>query len=176
MVKSVISVLMTTGLLLGSVVAVGAVVGLTLPETHEQARSARLAAPPSKVYALITDVAQYPEWRTDVSKVEILPDDGEGLRFTEYSDERTDAIRYRIEEASPPSRLKIRVDDDSLPFGGTWTYLLQPFEDGTSVTITENGRIRNPLFRVVAKVLFSPTDAMDRYLHDLAQVEGIGRH
>ena len=175
MVKGVISVLLTTGLLVGSAVAVGAVVGLTLPETHEQARSARFVAPPSKVYSVITDVERYPEWRSDVSKVEILPDDGEGLRFTEYSSEREDAIRYRVEEADPPNRLKIRVDDESLPFGGSWTYLLQPFEGGTSVTITENGRISNPLFRVVARVLFSPTDSMDRYLHDLAQVEGIGR-
>ena len=32
----------------------------------------------------------------------------------------------------------------------------------------------NPIFRVVAKVLFSPTDSMDRYLHDLSGIESLG--
>ena len=174
MLKGLISVLTTTGLILGSVLAIGTVVGLTLPESHQEARSARLGAPPTKVFAVITDFANYPAWRSDVNKVELLPDDGKGVRFTEYSPERPEPIRYRVEEMQAPLRLKVSVDDESLPFGGSWTYVLQPYEDGTSVTITEDGTISNPLFRVIAKLLFSTTDAMDRYLHDLSSIDGVG--
>ena len=60
-----------------------------------------------------------------------------------------------------------------MPFGGSWTFVLQPFESGTSLTITEEGTISNPLYRVAAKVLFSPTDSMDRYLSDLAALAGL---
>ena len=172
MLRHAFAILMTTVLIVGSVVAVGAVVGMTLPETHQTARSARFGAPPARVFEVITDVGHYPEWRTDIDSVEILPDDGKGLRFVERS--REEVVRYRVEESQPPSRLKIRMDDESLPFGGTWTYVLQPFEGGTSLTITEDGQISNPLFRVIARILFSPTDSMDRYLHDLASIEGLG--
>lgn len=172
MIKNIVSILVTTAVLVGSILAVTAVVGLTLPESHQIARSARFSAPPSAVYAVISDVARYTDWRTDIDRVEVLPDDGEGARFAEHAG--TDVVTYRIEEASPPTRFKVRVDDASLPFGGSWTYLLQPLDGGTSLTITEDGTISNPLFRVIAKVLFSPTDSMDRYLHDLAGVETLG--
>ena len=172
--KGLLSVVTTTGLILGSVLAIGSVVGLTLPESHQEARSARFAAPPTKVFGVITDFSAYPSWRSDVTRVELLPDDGKGVRFTEYSNERPEPIRYRVEEMEAPTRVKVMVDDDSLPFAGTWTYVLQPYEGGTSITITEDGTISNPLFRLVAKLLFSPTDAMDRYLHDLSSVEGLG--
>ena len=175
MVRGLFSVLMTTGLILGSVVAVGAVVGLTLPETHQAACSARFNAPPSRVFEIITDVKSYPQWRSDVQSVEVLTESQDGLRFTEHSHERPEPITYRVEERKSPTLFKVRVDDESLGFGATWTYMLQPFEGGTSLTITEDGEIPNPLFRVVARVLFKPTDAMDRYLHDLATAKGLDR-
>jgi hypothetical protein len=174
MLRGAFSVLMTTGLILGSVVAVGAVVGLTLPATHQAARSARFHASPARVFSIIADVKAYPEWRSDVDRIEVLSGDTDGLRFAEHSRERPEAITYRVEERNAPTLFKIRVDDPELPFGATWTYLLQPFDGGTSVTITEDGQITNPLFRVVARVLFKPTDAMDRYLHDLGNIEGLG--
>lgn len=173
MLRSTFSVLMTTGLILTSVVAVGAVVGLTLPENHQAARSARYDAPPALVFAVITNVTAYPDWRSDVDRIEVLSESSEELRFAEHSRERPEAITYRVEEREPPRRFKVRVDDPSLPFDATWTYMLQPFDGGTSLTITEDGQISNPLFRVVARVLFKPTDAMDRYLHDLATVQGL---
>ncbi len=177
MLKGLISILTTAGLIVGSVVAVGAVVGLTLPESHQAARSARFGAPPDRVFSVITQVDRYPQWRSNVAKVDILSESDEDLRFAEHSSESGDVVTYRVEECEPPGLFRIRVDDEKLPFGGTWTYTVQPFEGGTSLTITEDGYISNPLFRVVAKVLFSPTDSMDRYLHDLASVDGLGgRH
>jgi len=173
--RNLFSILATTAVLLVTALAVTAAVGMTLPESHQVARSARFDAKPAAVFAVITDVAKYGDWRSDIDRVEVLPDDGEGLRFVEYSGR--DAVTYRVEEANPPTRFKVRVDDASLPFGGTWTYLLQPFDSGTSLTITEDGIVSNPIFRAIAKVLFSPTASMDLYLHDLSGVEGLGgRH
>jgi len=175
MIKSLTSILIGTIALLGVVLGVTAVIGLTLPESHHVARSARFAAPPSVVFSAISDVSSYADWRSDVDRVEVLPDDGEGLRFVEYSG--NDAVTFRVEESSSPSRFKVRVDDTSLPFSGTWTFLLQPFEKGTSLTITEDGAVSNPVFRVIATLLSPPTDSMDRYLHDLSAISNLGgRH
>jgi uncharacterized protein YndB with AHSA1/START domain len=144
-------------------------IGLALPPEHEVARSARVNAPVPRVFNVIRDVEQYPLWRSDVENVVVLPDDGNGFRFQEISGD--DVVTYRIENEQAPSLIEVRIIDSSLPFGGSWTYVLQPFDAGTSVTITEKGEIYNPIFRLLSRTLFSPSDTMERFLRDLTRAE-----
>ena len=60
---------------LGGLVGLVAVIGLTLPKGHRASKVATYAAPPDVVFAAISDVARYAEWRPDVKRVELLPDD-----------------------------------------------------------------------------------------------------
>jgi len=168
MLKNLFSIILTTLFIAGAVLVIAVMVGMTLPETTEAARSARFKARPAAVFSVISTIDRYPQWRSDVTRVEVLPDDGGGVLFKEYG--RENVVTYRIEESEAPLHMRVRVADDSVPFGGSWTFVLQPFEDGTSLTITEEGTIGNPLYRVAAKVLFSATDSIDRYLSDLAAV------
>lgn len=45
-----------------------------------------------------------------------------------------------------------------MPFGGTWTYELEPWSadgrTGTRLTITERGRVKPPVFRFLSKHVF----------------------
>lgn len=153
-------------LLIGIAVIVGvvALVGASMPAEHEITRSARFTAPRDAVFGALMDFAAYPQWRTDVERLEILEDDGEGVRFREHG--MGSATTYRVVESIPPSRLEIRVEDEGQPFGGSWTLTLQPFDNGTSLTITEAGVTDNPFIRILALV-WSPAGAMERYLTDL---------
>lgn len=148
-------------------------IGLALPREHEVARSARVNAPVPRVYGVIRDVEKYPQWRSDVENVVVLPDDGNGFRFQEISGD--DVVTYRIENEQAPSLIQVRIVDSSLPFGGSWTYVLQPFDAGTSVTITEKGEIYNPIFRLLSRTLFSPSETMERFLRDLTRAEVLRR-
>ena len=47
------------------------VLGWLAPETHETVRSKKYSAPPAVIFKIITDFAQYPHWRSDVTAVEI---------------------------------------------------------------------------------------------------------
>jgi hypothetical protein len=60
------------------------------------------------------------------------------------------------------------VVDDGLPFGGTWTRELAPAGGGTRLTITEDGFIRNPIFRVMSRLFFPSTGTINGYLRALA--------
>jgi uncharacterized protein YndB with AHSA1/START domain len=123
------------------------------------------SAPPESVYAAITDFARFPEWRSGVKTVEVLSN-GEGdTRFRE--DGPHGPVTYKVEERRPGSRLVTRIDDPSLPFGGTWTLEVKPVAGGTELTITEDGEIYNPIFRVMSKVVFSPYETIDAYQTDL---------
>lgn len=156
---------------LAALVALAAVIGLFLPKGHRASRTVVYSAPPEAVFAAISDVARFPEWRSGVKAVEILPDDRGLTRFREVG--KHGAVVYRIELREPPSKLVTRIDDPSQPFGGSWTLLVKPVAGGSELTITEDGEIYNPIFRVMSKLVFSPYATIDTYQADLRRRLGV---
>jgi uncharacterized protein YndB with AHSA1/START domain len=141
-----------------------------LPKGHRASRTTTIAAAPAVVFGVITDFARAPEWRRDVKQVEIVPDDGRGRVVREHG--KQGVVPYRIEAIEPPARLVMRIADPSLPYGGSWTYELHPAGAGTEITITEDGEVFNPIFRVMQKLFFSPYATIDAYLEDLRKRVG----
>ena len=149
-------------------VLVAAIAGYALPKGHVASRDARLAAPPERVFAVLTDVDRYPAWRSDVRTVEVIA--REPLRWREHGS--NGAITFEVQESSAPTRLVTRIADTSLPFSGTWTFALSAADRGTTVTITENGEVYNPIFRFMSRFVFGHSATVERYLSDLrAQVD-----
>lgn len=146
-------------------VAVIALVGVFLPKGHRASRTMVYNAPPAAVYAAITDFAKFPEWRSGVKRVELLPSADGRTRFREEGPHGP--MIYRVESQEADSRLVTRIDDPSQPFGGTWSFDVKPAQGGTALTITEDGEIYNPIFRVMSKMFFSPYDTIDTYQADL---------
>ena len=150
---------------LASIAGFSALVGSMLPKGHRASRTTMVAAAPSVVFGVITDFARAPEWRRGVKQVEILPDDGRGRIVREHG--KQGVVPYRVEVFDPPKRLVMRIADPSLPYGGSWTYDLRDAGNGTEITITEDGEVFNPIFRVMQKFFFSPYASLDAYLEDL---------
>ena len=150
---------------LAALIAIVAVVGLLLPKAHRASRTVVYNAPPAAVFAAITDFAKFPEWRSGVKAVEMLSSNDGKIRYREDGPHGT--ITYKVEQHDPESRLVTRIADPSLPFGGTWTLEVKRVPEGAALTITEDGEIYNPIFRVLSKVVFSPYDTIDTYQADL---------
>jgi uncharacterized protein YndB with AHSA1/START domain len=147
---------------LGGLVALVAAIGLTLPKGHRASRTTTYAAPPDTVFAVMADVARAAEWRPDLQRVELLPDDGGKHMFREHG--KQGAITYRVEVLAPPTRMVLRIADPSLAFGGTWTHDLRPTASGgTELTTTEDGEVYNPIFRFMSTLFFSPTATIEAY-------------
>jgi hypothetical protein len=72
-----------------------------------------------------------------------------------------------VEQSVPNQRLVTRIADKALPFGGSWTYELTPTQTGTSLRVTENGEVYNPVFRFMSRFVFGHQRTMDGYLADL---------
>ncbi len=132
-------ILYIVGGLIGLLVVM-ALIGLTLRRDHLAARTAVFPRPPAELYALIRE----PTWRKD-----------------------KDQLPFVVDEDTPPTRYITRISDDKLPFGGRWIYVLTPDGAGTRLTITEDGFVKNPLFRFLSRTVFSLTSTMDHYLRDL---------
>lgn len=152
--------LITLGILV-AVIGVMAIIGTLLPAGHRASRTVTLSAPPESVFAVITDVERYPEWRSDVKEVSRLTAADGAMRFEEKG--RQGTVPYRVTEHVLPSRWVVRIDDPSLPYGGSWTYELRPESTGTSLTITEDGEVYNPIFRFLSRTVFSTSATIEAY-------------
>jgi uncharacterized protein YndB with AHSA1/START domain len=135
--------------------------GSAIPESHTATVTEEYAAPPEKLWTIITDPAKFMEWRSGLSKVEFH----DGL-VTEHSSHG--AMSYRFVDASPPNRVTTAMTNGKeLGFEGNWTFQLQPTAAGTRLTITERGRVFHPLFRLMARYFFSHEKTMQTYHADL---------
>ena len=152
------------------VVLVVVIIGYLLPQSHTASMTARYAARPDTLWASLTDVQAFPQWRPGVTRVEMLPDENGQRGWREHAS--GDVVTYRIVESDAPRRLVARIADDNLPYGGSWTYELAPADSGTRLTITERGEVYNPIFRVVSRFILGYTGTMDGVLRALGAKHG----
>ena len=75
----------------------------------------------------------------------------------------------RVQDEVAERELVTRIVDDGLPFGGTWTYQLEPVEEGTRLTITEDGFVRDPFFRFMSRYVFGHEKTVEDYLDALRE-------
>lgn len=142
-------------------------IGATMEPDHVVTRQATYAQSPQEIWDVITRFDQTPTWRSEVDGVQI--ESGDPIRFVELNDQGP--LPLEVSESEAPSRLVLKADDPTLPFTGTWTFVLSAAEGGgTVVTVTERGTVHNPLFRFVARVFSDPAETSQTYLVDL------GRH
>ncbi len=150
---------------IAAIIALVAIVGALLPVAHAAARRLHLKQSAAAVFAAITDVPAMPQWR-DLKSVEMLPPRGGKRCYREVSGFGPMDLLVEIEE--PGRKVVTRIVTAGSPFGGTWTFRLEPEGDGTSITITENGEVYNVFFRALARFVFGHTSTIDGYLRALA--------
>ena len=102
--------------------------------------------------------------------MEQLPDRNGHAVWKETSD--FGPITYEMTEFDSLNRMVTTIADENLPFSGTWTYELISTEDGTMLTVTEDGEIYNPFFRFMSRFIFGYHATMEKYLKALSKKLG----
>ena len=150
------------------VVAVAAYLyALSIPAHQTHTRTTTLKQTPEAVFALLTDLPNFPKWNHNMEKIEMLPpiDGKEATRQTFKGNMQMTII---TSESTPPTRLVRSMGDNSGPFEGSWTYEISPTAGGSQIVLTEQMTMNNACFRLMAK-LFGPTKYMDEHLEDIAK-------
>ena len=143
-------------------------IGVFLPERHIATCSAVYQQPPQALWDAITRYQDFPTWRRDLESVRESPGPAGELGWIETSS--FGDLPLVVTESVPGQRLVTLISDDSLPFGGTWTYELSAEPSGgTRLAITEDGVIRNAVFRFMARFLIGMTQTMEDFLVDLGR-------
>jgi len=161
-----------------ALVVIVAVIGWLLPVRHQATAARTYKASAPALFSLITDVSSFPTWRREVTKVETLPDENGRRRWRETT-KNGPPITFLVERTEADRLLVGRIADTNLPFGGAWTYELTPAGNGsTTLRITEDGEVYNPIFRFVSRFVMGHDATMKQYLSAVgsrfAEVPGEG--
>lgn len=165
-----------------AVVALAAfAIGATMPVDHSISVTDTVAAPPEKVFAMITDIANGPQWRPEVKSVQILPKDntrdawvedlgsGQTMKFLATTTARPQPYGPNVGPETVVAKRVVKLDDPGAQYGGVWTYELSPTrtnmgDQATLLKITETGYINPPIYRFVMKYVFGMTKNLDDYM------------
>lgn len=148
-----------------ALLAAATATGWLIPNTHVAASSIVIPAAPQLVWTAIREIGSYPEWWDFAHTAERVPATEE--RWVLYGSEG-DRLPFTVERDDPGRLLVTRIDDEDLPFGGSWSYHLEAAGDSTRVTVVEDGVISNPLLRVAARLIVGYHSTLDSYLSALA--------
>ncbi|HQI18325.1 MAG TPA: SRPBCC family protein, partial [Leptospiraceae bacterium] len=70
-----------------SIMVVFFVVGLVAPKEYTGSKTAQISAPPSRVWAVLTDIDSLPKNRPEIARVEVLEKDGpRAKKWIEHTD------------------------------------------------------------------------------------------
>jgi 2-phospho-L-lactate guanylyltransferase (CobY/MobA/RfbA family) len=123
-------------------IAVIAAIGATLPRNHTASRTLRVRRPPQDAWTAITQAMS------------------------------TSDVPVDILESDPPRKLVSKVKDVEKMFGGTWTVAIAPVDGGSTLTITEDGWVGNPIFRFVSRFVMGHHATLDGMLTNVAKQFG----
>ncbi|HTL05236.1 MAG TPA: SRPBCC family protein, partial [Gemmatimonadales bacterium] len=135
-----------------ALVALLFLIGAALPRSHRATSSVTLTRSPADVWVVVRDLGALQGTWSELKSARRLPD--QGGREVWEQDAGGFPMRLIVEESAPPARLVTRIDaGEKAAFGGTWTYKLEPAGSGSRLTVTEDGFVGNPLFRVMLKAM-----------------------
>lgn len=149
-----------------ALVLIVTVAGLFIPRDHRATSEITLTQPIDSVYVVLRDIGGMTKWWSDLKTSERVS----GVAGERW---RQDAGGFKMQldvtDDTPPRGFTTRiVEEKGAPFGGVWVYALSAAPAGTVVTITENGWIGPPPFRVMAK-LTGMNRTLDSMLKALAK-------
>ena len=141
-------------------------IGSRLPRQHEVVLSVNLNADIQAVWHLLNDFKAYPEWRPSVVRVQRLSDH-QGKEVWQESDRHGHDVAYATMESIFNERIIRRIVTPGLPYGGQWILALSPTSSGCSLSITEQGEIYNPMFKIMSKYVFGYDASIKRFIADV---------
>jgi hypothetical protein len=141
--------------------------GAMLPAEHAASRTLQSKQSSQAIWDTINDHANEQQWRSELTNVTSLGERN-GKPVWQENYKSGNKLALITTESKPPTRLVRELTDLDGPFSGRWEIDIQPTQTGSTVKITEIGRVGNPFFRFLSKYVIGHTTQMEKYLTNLA--------
>lgn len=161
------------GIVFGGLFVFGVVLtllGRRLPVEHVATVRVTLRAPVEKAFGLVDDVSCHPSWAPGATAVERVPE-VDGCEAWRYRMGRN-AFVLVTTAREPGRRIERTITDDHGPFSGSWAYVFASEGGGSTVTLTERGRIEPAMPRAILRYLVGESYYPKKHLRGLAKALG----
>ena len=132
--------------------------------------TAELNADRDTVWSIITDYPNLPTWWGQVKSIEKQVKNGREIWIN--TDKNGQKVPFYTSEEVKPSKLVRTIVSDGLPFGGSWTFELEAVQGKTRLTLTEEGFIKPPIVRTMAKMFMDEKATMRDFMDSLQKKLG----
>ena len=157
-------------LALVALVAIVWIAGSLMPREHRASSRITLKQPPDSIWLVVSDLGVVTKWFPEITLSERVGA-GPPERWRQKMGNKFD-MQFDVTERTAPTRFVTRiVPDKGAVFGGTWTYEIAAATGGSTVTVTEDGWVGPPPFRVMSR-LMGQHSTMDTYLRALSRKFG----
>lgn len=139
--------------------------GSRMPREHSVRSSIVLVASADTVFKTIRNVGTTPTWWTDVKSAKRVQ--GAPRETWEEDMGAAGVLQIEVTRVVPGRRIVHTIlDDGTQGWGGTWTIDIAETPSGTEVSITEEGYVDSPFFRIVMN-LMGQHSTIESYLRSL---------
>jgi uncharacterized protein YndB with AHSA1/START domain len=147
--------------------------GAALPAEHRTTARESYDRAPEAVWRVLTDLEGMPSWRSDLDRIERLPEADGRMTWLEIGSGKGQVME--LTESDPPWRLVIHRREDGRPGLPERIVQLRATIHGTLVTVIERDQVGNPLARVLVRLGAGESPA-ERLLADLHDRLSANRH
>ena len=128
-----------------------------IPSERSFTNEIEIDAPPDKVWRVIMDRADYPEWQTNLTKVEVIDD----KNWVEYPKDSPEPLRFTLARDERPTRMEFAYKmGDS--FDGEWAGDVTPIAGGVRLRTNDSYAASG----VVTKILIGMFFDFDKFAKD----------
>ena len=149
--------------------------GRSVPAERELERSVVVAAPVVEVWTLLGDLARRPSWHPGVRAIARIEDrEGQAVwREVTFDGDRFD---WLVVESAAPHRLVLATAaPEQIGMDARWTWELAAEGEGTRVSLREQSRIDNPVWRGAYVLRYGPDATVEGELDALTKAVADGR-
>ena len=155
--KVVKILLVVVGLFIGVIAAAFIISGLLIPAERSFTNTVEINKPADKVWQVITDKGKFPEWQTNLTKVEVVDD----RHWIEYPKDSPEPLRFTLGKDTRPESMAFEYKmGDS--FDGTWYGYITPTSTGVQLKTVDQYIAKGWVTKILIYMFFD----LDKFAKD----------
>jgi len=138
-----------------------------VPEQYEVSSMAYYNCDLKKLWGLVTGFANQASWRTGIIRVEKISDIS-GRNIWKEFNSNGQVMKIETSEYFPMRRLVRRLINENQDGEIIWIYDFAEVGEVSTLTVSEQGKLVNPIFKLISKFNSSKSKVLNMYFQDIA--------
>jgi|ERR1043166_6325978 hypothetical protein len=123
--------------------------GVFIPAEQSFTNSVEITAPADKVWQVLTDRSRFPEWQTNLSKVEVVDD----RNWMEYPKDAPEPLRFTLAKDDRPSAMSFGYKMGDY-FAGEWNGRVTPTATGVRLETVDGYVAKGWVTKILMYIFF----------------------